>query len=266
MRNFPALHRKHPEQTGALLSNIRIASPCPADWNTMVGDDRVRHCSECNLNVYNFSAMTEAEAMELLKNRDGQRLCGRFYRRADGTILTKDCPWSLRVIARQASRRVATMLTLVLSASLGFAKGRPKEKASCECQTIQQKESGIKMTVMDQQGAVIPNAEIVLDRKSPRETIKGVTDATGEWSQVKLPSGQYSVTVKFRAFRTFQSTIEVHNGELLKLKLKMAVAEVNTAVEVRSAGIVVTGGITSYTESSRIPPTNLGGQHSPMRP
>ncbi len=76
------------------LTDIRIASPCPAEWSKMTGDDRVRHCAECHLNVYNLSAMTEREVKNLLAANQGQRLCTRFYRRADGTVLTQDCPWS----------------------------------------------------------------------------------------------------------------------------------------------------------------------------
>ena len=46
---------KSVDKSAALgLQDIRIASPCPADWDKMVGDERVRHCSECNFNVYNF--------------------------------------------------------------------------------------------------------------------------------------------------------------------------------------------------------------------
>ncbi|SRR5579871_1656291 len=86
------------------LSNIHIASPCPADWEKMVGDERVRHCAECNLNVYNLSAMTERQVLELIEDNRGKRICTRFYRRADGTILTQDCPWGLRALKRRASR------------------------------------------------------------------------------------------------------------------------------------------------------------------
>src|SRR6516162_8887116 len=39
---------------------LRVASPCPADWNAMQGDDRVRFCGQCEKNVYNLSAMTHA--------------------------------------------------------------------------------------------------------------------------------------------------------------------------------------------------------------
>ena len=43
-----------------MINNIRVASPCPAKWEQMQGDDRVRHCDACNLNVYNLAAFTES--------------------------------------------------------------------------------------------------------------------------------------------------------------------------------------------------------------
>jgi hypothetical protein len=85
------------------MKDIGIASPCTADWNRMVGNDRVRHCAECNLNVYNFAEMSSAEVEELIANREG-RLCARFYQRRDGTILTKDCPVGFQMKVRRISR------------------------------------------------------------------------------------------------------------------------------------------------------------------
>ncbi len=73
------------------LYNIKIASPCSADWNEMMGDERKRYCGDCKLNVYNLSEMTKAQAENLIVESEGN-LCVRFYRRPDGTILTKDCP------------------------------------------------------------------------------------------------------------------------------------------------------------------------------
>src|SRR5690349_9803270 len=49
-----------------MLPNLRVASPCSADWNRMQGDDRVRFCPECRLDVYDFSAMTAREIEQLL--------------------------------------------------------------------------------------------------------------------------------------------------------------------------------------------------------
>lgn len=49
-----------------LLDIVRIASPCPVSWEGISGDERTRHCSECNHKVYNLSAISRAEAERLL--------------------------------------------------------------------------------------------------------------------------------------------------------------------------------------------------------
>jgi hypothetical protein len=81
------------------LDNLRLAQPCPASWDDMPGDDRVRFCRDCQLHVYNLSALSRREAEGFLQARDG-RTCLFFYRRADGTILTQDCPVGLRATRR----------------------------------------------------------------------------------------------------------------------------------------------------------------------
>jgi hypothetical protein len=108
---------------GTTLDNIRVASPCLADWDAMYGDDRKRFCGDCKLNVYNISGMTRDEAEALFMNAEG-RLCVRFYRRADGTILTSDCPvgWAkvkerTRLIVTAGFSMVMALFTGVLFAS-----------------------------------------------------------------------------------------------------------------------------------------------------
>lgn len=75
-----------------LLDQVRVASPCNADWNEMLGDDRVRFCLGCEKNVYNLSSLPREDAEALLRARMGGEMCVRFFERADGTILTQDCP------------------------------------------------------------------------------------------------------------------------------------------------------------------------------
>lgn len=103
------------------LSKVRVASPCPADWDSMIGDERVRFCGQCELNVYNLSAMTKAQAENLIVRMEG-RLCVRFYRRTDGSILTQDCPVGLRALRQRMSRirrAVAGMLLGFFAGSAG---------------------------------------------------------------------------------------------------------------------------------------------------
>jgi hypothetical protein len=71
-----------------------------------------RFCGECKLNVYNLSGMTRAEAEDLLAASEG-RLCVRFYKRSDGTVLTRDCPVGWAAIKRRVSKTAAAFASLL---------------------------------------------------------------------------------------------------------------------------------------------------------
>ncbi len=88
------LHARAPRHL-PMLDNIRVASPCHERWDAMTGDEQSRHCASCNKNVYNLSAMTREAAEALVREKEG-KLCVRYYRRADGTILTADCSVGVR--------------------------------------------------------------------------------------------------------------------------------------------------------------------------
>jgi hypothetical protein len=94
---------------------LQVASPCAEKWESMTGDERVRHCAKCQLNVFNVASLTEAEVVAMLQAKTG-RVCGRIFRRADGTMLTKDCPVGLAKVRRQLALVLATVLALVLGA------------------------------------------------------------------------------------------------------------------------------------------------------
>lgn len=87
----------------SVLDNIHVAAPCSADWAKMKGDERARHCAECDKNVFDLSSLTRDEAEALILSKEG-KLCVRFYQRADGTILTADCPDGVK--RRRRKRRV----------------------------------------------------------------------------------------------------------------------------------------------------------------
>lgn len=105
-------HFNHP------LNSVKISSPCSADWEDMIGNARRRFCGQCELNVYNLSEMTKREAEELINQTEG-RLCVRYYKRPDGTILTRDCPVGLQALRRRVSR----IRNAVVSSLLGLLAG-----------------------------------------------------------------------------------------------------------------------------------------------
>jgi hypothetical protein len=115
-----------------ILPEIRIASPCPANWDEMKGDERARFCAQCQKHVYNLSAMSAEAAAALIREKEGN-LCGRLYRRADGTVLhAEDCP--VGVVARQWRRvkswagAAASLVLLVFGAGRAQAGEKPSGK------------------------------------------------------------------------------------------------------------------------------------------
>jgi len=114
---------------GDWLDRIQVAAPCSERWETMRGDARARHCERYALTVFNLSEMTRPEAELLVAGTSG-RVCVRFYRRADGTVLTTDCPVGL---ARRVSRRVRRSLAAaaaILCAMIGCGAQRDATRGS----------------------------------------------------------------------------------------------------------------------------------------
>lgn len=109
-----------------MLDTVRVASPCNASWDEMLGDDRVRFCTSCEKNVFNLSAMSREDAERLLAERMTGELCVRFYQRADGTVMTQDCPVGiskkrrkLAVLAAAGAGAMALAVTSMMTKTMG---------------------------------------------------------------------------------------------------------------------------------------------------
>jgi len=104
------------------LDQITIASPCTADWDAMQGDERVRFCDLCELNVYNLSEMGRDEAQELVRETEG-KICVRLYKRRDGTLISQDCPVGLRAKLRRKLSWIAGLAASLLATVGGVFVG-----------------------------------------------------------------------------------------------------------------------------------------------
>src|SRR5262245_35126293 len=102
------------------LNQISIAKPCPARWDEMTGDERARFCQHCQKHVYNLSAMTAADAVALIREKEG-KLCGRIYRRADGTVLTADCPVGLKRFRERVHRVAFAAAAIILGSATALS-------------------------------------------------------------------------------------------------------------------------------------------------
>lgn len=157
-----------------MLDQIKIASPCSADWDRMEGDDRVRFCGECKKNVFNLSEMTRRDAEALLKETNGN-LCARIYRRTDGTVLTEDCPVGLQTNIARVRRRIGWAVTTALSFSAAQA----------------QDVGGLTGTIRNQDGSIAAKTVVLI--KGNRARFETITDERGAFKADDLPPGNYTI-------------------------------------------------------------------------
>ncbi len=250
------------------INTLRIASPCPADWNQMVGDDRARHCSECNLNVYNLSAMTEREIQQLVAKSQG-RLCGRMYRRSDGTVITQDCPKGLRAAARRVSRMAAAVLTAVMSVSFAFAGN--KQQPAQPCAQATHNEPGVALLVTDPQGAVISNADVTLTDKTGKKKKSGTTNGSGQLFLAGLAAGEYALEVRVHGFKICHKTIPVRQDKIENVTLKLSLDDsqyvtVGILIDSDDALLIQTESTVSTTfQGNSLPITPSRGMPAPLR-
>ena len=69
--------------------NLEIQTPCPKSWDSLVGDDAKRFCSQCSLHVHNSAALTRDEAHRLVRESE-ERVCMRIVRDAEGSPVYLD--------------------------------------------------------------------------------------------------------------------------------------------------------------------------------
>lgn len=246
------------------LKHIKIASPCPADWNRMAGDDRVRHCAECDLNVYNFSAMTEREIHALLAGSK-RRVCGRFYRRADGTMLTQDCPRGLRALGRRVSRLAVAIATAVMTVGMNvtLAKSQTLQGAVAPTQSNHE-ETGMAVLVTDPQGAAVAGAKVTVTSKDSKKIYTGTTDSNGVWRLVGLTAGEYEFSVEAAVFITDGRLVIVRQGKVTEAPLSLRIGGLTGIVEV---GVISENSIQVETQDSSLGLTLSGDQitNTPQR-
>jgi hypothetical protein len=218
------------------VSGLCIASPCSVGWASMAGDERKRHCDLCHLNVYNISELTSVEVESLVGINAG-RLCVRMFRRADGTVLTRDCPSGLRTVRKRVARFAGATLAAFLglfSVSFGQKEGEdPIDASRMNILRIENyiKASEITGAITDKWGAVIPNAQIILSIGAQERS--ATSNGDGNFSFPSLPEGKYRLRVRVRAFRDYQLVnLDVNSRERLELNIKLTLDGIEEEVGV----------------------------------
>jgi len=201
-----------------------IAAPCDADWDSMIGNSRVRFCQHCNLHVTNLSEITRPEAMRLVAQSEG-RLCMRFEQRGDGSVVTKHAGSPLHQIGRRASRFAAgafgATLSLATAAAAQVNSRAPQPTRVTEDmvspQTQKASDVGAKLqgTVFDSSGeAVVPNTNVRLVNSATGAELTATTSDEGEYTFENVHPGTYSLSANAPGFARYElQEIAVRAGE-----------------------------------------------------
>lgn len=205
---------------------MRIASPCPARWEDMSGGEKSRFCEQCGLHVYNLSQMTRAEAQSLVANTE-KRICAKVYRRADGKVLTKDCPVGLQSARKRAVRLVSAGFAAILSlCSVTLGQSRKQESQSRSSNdlkikrtTTQTAKGLLQGVVTDSMGAVVPGAKVSLMNEQTQQKVETVTTEEGRFKSPEISAGTYTIKVEIPGFKLLEiKHFAVKHGEEFQIE------------------------------------------------
>jgi len=235
------------------IDSLRIATPCSAGWENMAGDERKRFCEQCRHHVYNISEMTEGQVRALVSASSG-RLCGRIYRRADGTVITRDCPVGLRAYRKRAARFAGSLLAAVLGIfSVSFAQTESKKRdedketkivlastLTIERTRVPHGKGSLTGTITDDNGAVIPGANISLfsgtrGENDDKNKLTTRSNNDGIYSFTGLAAGTYEVEVEAQSFtRILVQELKIEESEQVKLYLSLRPASISVTIGIVS--------------------------------
>lgn len=251
------------------LETINLAFSCPMDWDKMTGDNQTRYCPECKLSVYNISSLSSIEATKLINSNENE-LCIKLYRRADGTVLTKDCSVGIKVIKKKITTNIV-VASLAVLLSIGNANAQtpsqlPQTPQSSQLPQFPQKEDlkvgkGKALVVgmiTDETGAVIAGAEIIFTQEAidPFNFSHKVTSSENGIYSSFLAPGKYKVQVNACGFVSAISEVEFKSEEKTNLEITLLVNNDSTTVEVGIyIGNDINTDLSAPTEVPKVEPT-----------
>jgi ankyrin repeat protein len=236
-----------------------IPAPCDADWDAMVGNDHVRFCEHCNLQVTNLSGITRQEAIGLVARSQG-RLCVRFEQSADGSVLTKQASPKLHQIARRVSRIAAGAFTATLGLSTAAGQNGLSSNSVPRNQAITQRalssvETGCSLSgiIGDPNGAVVAGATVTLTDLKGGSFFTFTTGDDGAYQFSLLPAGSYSLTAEAISFSSTEvETIEIADGADRTINIELQIPEIVIETEIttppETTVMRITSGVVAFIE------------------
>ena len=226
-----------------VFAQINIASPCTADWDSMIGNDQIRFCQHCRLSVHDLSQMSSKEFKRLVAKSEG-RLCVRYSRANYAT------PNPVRVfhqIKRRTSLLVASAFTAGLSLSTAVASRvqvNPADSAGGNkvAFAVETKDAligqgaTIKGTIYDPNGAVISGATVVVSNPDSGAVLRAISNGQGEYNFDGLEAGVYNLKIEAPGFATSDiPNIVLRANEENRFDQTMSIASIQVELNVISA-------------------------------
>jgi hypothetical protein len=155
--------------------------------------------------------MTSEQIRSLVISTE-DRICARLYRRADGTVITRDCPVGLRALRSRVSKAAAAFAAILSICTGAIAQSSLGKNQSCahtsqlQIKRTASKKKQVTLTgvIKDEMGAVIPGVSVSLTRDGTKQNMKVSTTAEGEFSFPSLSTGAYRVEIKANGFQTLK--------------------------------------------------------------
>jgi ankyrin repeat protein len=203
-----------------LIDSIEVKSPCSENWDEMRGNEKVRFCAHCALEVNNISALTRKQAMRLVRQSNG-KLCVRYIQNPiDKKPVFAGKLYQITRRSRLAAGVLGASLTL---STLTYAQGAPMlskrnntANVSAEKQLKEEKirsaTASISGTVIDENGAVIPGVTVVLSGEGIEQT--RTTSDEGFYQFTDLTAGIYKLRITSPIFKSKEITdVKINDGD-----------------------------------------------------
>jgi len=221
------------------LDSIDVPSPCSEGWDSMVGDDKKRHCLGCNKDVFNLSTMTRSEARKLMVSSRGE-ICVRYARMPNGRIVTTEQS-RLHQITRSSAVAAGVIAASLSLSAITYAQGEPiltkadRETVNKGIAKNGSQFSHISFTVHDPQGSVIAQAKVTLTNTATKQEFTASANEAGVAAFEDLPHGNYEMNVTSSGFRPYENSVVIQQVVEPNIEVNLAIATfVGTVVDVWS--------------------------------
>jgi hypothetical protein len=215
------------------LIQLRIAAPCSVDWDSMIGNDRVRFCEHCRLSVHHVDSLNRKQLRRLIARSHG-RLCVNYTR---SNIDTNTFP-VLHKIGRRTSALAAGAFSASLSISTATGAAQPNLSRQSFANPIisaavfnEHFSTGgtgtLRGRVLDPAGQPIRFATVTLTNAETNDQRNSGTGGDGEYFFDTLPAGTYTLKIEAQGFATQEvANIVINSGADNRIDQTLSVNEV----------------------------------------